>query len=337
MKYYNTKFFILALLILMTSVYAQVNKTGVITGGVAHEMPAWFKASFLEIADDIEEASEHGKHVMLFFHLDECPYCDQMVKDFNQPPLKNFIQQHFDVVAINIRGDKEVAINETQSLSEKQLATKIGVQYTPTVVFLNQKNQMVMRTNGYRNPEKMRQVLDYIREKVYAKLTLAQYINKTKKPAHYQLQNHTMFKNINNLSAIKTPLAVIFENNNCDACTYFYNTTLKNQEVINEFNAFDVVRFDTNSTQTIIDNQGNKRTAKNWAEELKLTYRPGIVLFDKGREITRIDGFLYPFHFKEVLRYVSNGFYQNFATYNAYLTNRQEELIEQGINININK
>ena len=138
-------------------------------------MPSWFKSSFLELADDVDEAKESNKHVLLFFHLDECPYCEQMVKDFDQQPLKAFIQKRFDVIAINIRGDKEVAINEEESLTEKELATKVGVQYTPTIIFLNQKNQTVTRTNGYRKPEKLKEVLSYVYDKAYIDLTLPQY------------------------------------------------------------------------------------------------------------------------------------------------------------------
>lgn len=337
MKYYNLKFFVLVLLILTTSVYAQVDKTGVLTGGVAHTMLPWFKSSFLELANDVDEAKENNRHVMLFFHLDECPYCDQMVKDFDQQPLKALIQKHFDVIAINIRGNEEVAINEEQSLSEKQLAMKIGVQYTPTVVFLNQKNETVARTNGYRKPKKFKQVLDYVSSKSYTGLTLAQYIESIKEGGNYQLRSHNMFKKIQDFSTIKTPLAIIFEDKNCSACDYFYDTTLKDKSVMNEFNAFSVVRLDANSTQTIIDNKGKQTTPKDWAQQLKLNYRPSVVLFNEGDEITRVDGFLYNFHFKEALRYVSGNFYQEFATYGAYLAYRQKELLAQGIDIDISQ
>jgi thioredoxin-related protein len=96
-----------------------------------------------------------------------------------------------------------------------------------------------------------------------------------------------------------------------------------------------VVRFDADSTRAIIDNKGNRTTPKEWVQKLKLTYRPGIVLFNEGNEITRIDGFLYPFHFKEALRYVGGDFYKRIATYSDYLAYRQTQLLEQGIDINI--
>ncbi len=40
---------------------------GKVTGGVSFVTPDWFKDSFLEIASDVEEANEVGKHVLLFF------------------------------------------------------------------------------------------------------------------------------------------------------------------------------------------------------------------------------------------------------------------------------
>jgi thioredoxin-related protein len=330
------KFFRMIILMMMFSGILQA-KTGVIIGGEAHTMLPWFKNSFLEIADDVSEANEVGKHVLLFFHLDGCPYCNQMVKDFDKRPLKAFIQKHFDVIAVNIRGDKEVAINEDESLTEKELAMKVGVQYTPTIVFLNHKNKAAARTNGYRKPEKFKEALSYVRNKAYTDSTLSQYIEKNKKADTYQLQERPMFKEVVNFSKIKTPLSVIFEDKNCDACVYFHNTTLKDKTIANEFDAFNVVRFDAGSTRAIMNNKGKQTTPKDWAQQLKLNYRPGIVLFDKGREITRIDGFLYPFHFKEVLRYVSGGFYQEFETFGRYLTYRQKQLLEQGIDINIGK
>ena len=93
---------------------------GRVTGGVPHEVPGWFKDSFLDMADDVEEASERGKHVMLFFQLNNCPYCDRMLEEaFEAEPLTPYIQQHFDAIAINVSGDRDIAFNEEISVTEK--------------------------------------------------------------------------------------------------------------------------------------------------------------------------------------------------------------------------
>ncbi len=114
--------------------------TGKVVGGQMSEHPAWFKESFLDIAEDVDEAAQANRHVMLFMHLNGCPYCYRMTEEnFKQAPYKDFIKQNFDVIAINIKGDREVALNEETSLREKELAVRLNVMYTPTVVFLNQR------------------------------------------------------------------------------------------------------------------------------------------------------------------------------------------------------
>jgi hypothetical protein len=99
---------------------AETATRGSITGGVAHQAPDWFKESFLEIADDVDDATDAGKHVLLFFQLNDCPYCDRMLEEgFESEPLRSYIQQHFDSIAINVRGDRDIAFNEEISVSEK--------------------------------------------------------------------------------------------------------------------------------------------------------------------------------------------------------------------------
>ena len=38
------------------------------------EQPGWFKNSFLDLNEDIEEARASGKRLMIFFYQDGCPY-----------------------------------------------------------------------------------------------------------------------------------------------------------------------------------------------------------------------------------------------------------------------
>ena len=125
---------------------ADSDSRGQITGGVAHPLPDWFKESFLEIADDVDEASEEGRHVMLFFDLNGCPYCARMLDEsFRVEPNSGYIQEHFDVIAINIQGDREIAFNEEIMVTEKQLAEMLQVFATPALVFLNEDNETIVR------------------------------------------------------------------------------------------------------------------------------------------------------------------------------------------------
>ncbi len=313
---------------------------GNITGGVGHEMPIWFKESFLDITADVEEATEQNKHVLLFFHLNECPYCDRMLNEnFRSGPIRDQIAKDFDVIAINIKGDREIEFNEDLAFSEKALATQLKVRYTPTMLFLNADNEAVARLNGYRAQDQFKKILQYVSSSSYQTQALSSYLAQQNiTDSDYALRTHPLFKEISNLSAVSGPLAVIFEDKACrKQCNEVHDTILNSDEVKHEMSAFTVVRLDADSNQTIIDPQGKQTTPKNWAAKLKLNYRPGVVLFTNGKEITRIDGLLYSFHYKEVFRYVSGGYYKDYASYTDYLAPRQEELLSRGVNIDLSK
>lgn len=306
---------------------------GVISGTKTYTIPEWFKDSFLEIQEDIKEAKANNKHVILFMHLDGCPYCSRMLdENFRQGQRQQFLQQNFDVIDINIRGDREIIWDEQTRYLEKTLARELNVRYTPTIVFLNQKGQRVLQLNGYRDPVTFQHVLNYVKDKHYMTVKLADYI-KQQKQSDYRLREETFFSAMTDFSDFKQPLAIIFEDKRCSACDEFHQKVLNHKDVLQELKKFRVVRLDAGSDEPITDNHGKLTTPRAWADSLKLDQRPGTILFDSGEEITRADGHLYHFHYKELLRYVSGGFYFQHATFNQYLSVRQKQLTAAGIDI----
>lgn len=326
--------FLIALLFLTTNAQAQKGK---LTGGSYHEMPGWFKDSFLDLTEDVEEAKDTNKHVILFMSLDFCPYCTKMLNANFVEGAKNqkYIQDNFDVIGVNIKGSREIAINENTSMTEKEYADFLKVQYTPTIIFLNQKNEVVVRLNGYRSEPNFKLVLDFVKEKEYKNMSLTQYLEKVKNKTFYTLKPNEMFKDIKDLSKVKGPLAVIFEDGSCTQCSYLHKVTLQNKGVKDELSKITVVRLDALSEEKITTPNGKTTTPKAWTKEIKLDYRPGILLFNEGKEQARIDALLYSFHFKEMIRYVSGKYYKKYNTYLDYLSPRQEELLNQGIDIDL--
>ncbi len=311
---------------------------GKVTGGKVTTHPDWFKESFLEIADDVAEAADAGKHVILFLEMNGCPYCYKMNEEnFKHAPYKAFIQENFDVIALNIKGDREVALNEETSATEKEIAETLGVRYTPTVLFLNSDNEPVARINGYRNVEDFKVILDHVQQKAYEDHTLADYINDRKKTDIYAFRDHPQLEVINDLSTVADkPLAVLFEDGGCVACAALHDGHLADPEVREILKAFTLVRLDALSTETITDVAGNKTTPKDYAIELGVTYRPTIVLFDKGREIARIENMLYRFHFAGVLEYVGQRHYEQYPDNPfRYIDAKTAKLLAEGEDVSI--
>ncbi|PLY05509.1 MAG: thioredoxin [Arcobacter sp.] len=325
---------IFTLMLFVTSSQAQIGK---VSGGSEHEMPGWFKESFLDLAEDVEEAKDSNKHVILFMSLDFCPYCTKMLNDNFVLSAKNqkYIQNNFDVIGINIKGSRELVINEDTTMTEKEYANFLKVKYTPTIIFLNKKNEVVVRLNGYRSEETFKLVLDFVKNEEYKNMSLSQYLDKVKNKTLYTLKTNKMFKDIKDLSKVKGPLAVIFEDGSCTQCDYLHNVTLKNKDVQKELSKVTVVRLDAMSKEKITSPDGTRTTPYEWTKQIKLDYRPGVLLFDEGKEKARIDALLYSFHFKEMIRYISGKYYKEYSTYLDYLGPRQDELLKQGLNIDL--
>ena len=308
---------------------------GELTGGVLHPPPDWFKESFLEIADDVDEANESGKHVMLFFELNGCPYCDRMLTEsFEAEPLRSYIQANFDVIAINIQGDRQIAFNEEVSVSEKQLSDILKVYSTPALLFLNQDNKTIVRVNGYRAPQRFQSVLEFVATGSYRNTTLADYLQAKLERNVYRLRPNPLFREVSDLSSVEGPLMLVFEDGSCYDCDEFHHGILDDPRVQAEIEPFTVVRLDADSNATIVDVNGKPTTPANLAREYEMIYRPGVLLFDGGNLLRHHDSLTFPHHFKESLRFVAGGYYRQ-TDYRSYSRQRTEDLLEAGISIDL--
>ncbi len=312
--------------------------SGEVTGAKMTVHPDWFKESFLDIGEDVSEAADAGKHVILFMEMNGCPYCYKMNEEnFKHAPYKDFIQEHFEVIALNVKGDREVALNAETSATEKEIAGALGVRYTPTLVFLNQENQPVARVNGYRNVEDFKLVLDYVQERAYENQTLAAYVDARKKTGVYSFREHPRLQELTDLSAVSDrPLAVLFEDSACVACDALHDSHLKDPAVDAALEKMAFVRLNALSEEPIVDPAGNETTPKAWAEKLGVIYRPSIVLFDRGKEIARIESMLYRYHFTGVLEYVAERHYEQYPESPfRYIDAKTAELLESGKDVSI--
>ncbi len=317
---------------------AEAPIAGTVSGGKLSIHPDWFRESFLDLPADVEEAAAAGKHVILFMEMNGCPYCYKMLEEnFKPTPYRELIQEHFEVIALNVRGDREVALDAETSLTEKELAERLGVRYTPAIVFLNPSNQPVARVDGYRNPEDFKQVLDYVRTKSYQEQTLAQYLASNVTQPRYRFRDHPQIQTGEDLAAFKDkPLALLFEDASCLACNALHDGHLADPAVREALARFSLVRLDADSGAPIIAPDGSATTPKALAASLGLSYRPSLVLFDGGREVARITSMLYRYHFLGVLEYVGQGHYTRYPDGPFdYINAKTAELTAAGQDVSI--
>lgn len=99
--------------------------------------PAWLRETFKDLRDDLSEANAEGKRLLLVFEQRGCIYCTEMhEKVFTDPAVHKLIRDHYFVVQLNLFGDVEVTDFDGTVLSEKDMALRWGVMFTPTLIFL---------------------------------------------------------------------------------------------------------------------------------------------------------------------------------------------------------
>ncbi len=306
-------------------------------------LPNWFKTSFLDFSEDLSEALDENRHVMIYFHQNGCPYCAKLVEDnFHNSHIVDKLKKHFDVIQINMWGNRELTDWRGKELDEKEFASFMQVQFTPTLVFLNSKGDTVLRLNGYQSTRKMHAVLDYVSGKHYLNKSFANYTIRNKQNKIGDLNKNPLFEppphvlvRSKTLPAQKY-LAVFFEEPNCASCDTFHRGLMRLEESKNLLKPMQVVQLNALSDEGIITPSGVHTTAAKWYDALGLTDKPAIVFFDKiGNEIIRKDGFFKAFHFHSIMHYVLSGAYQRQPNFQRYIEHRSDELRKQGITVDI--
>jgi thioredoxin-related protein len=99
--------------------------------------PTWLRETFKDLRDDLAEANAEDKRLMVIFEQRGCIYCTEMhEKVFTDPAIEKLIRDHYFVVQMNLFGDVEVTDFDGTALSEKEMAMRWGVIFTPTLIFL---------------------------------------------------------------------------------------------------------------------------------------------------------------------------------------------------------
>jgi thioredoxin-related protein len=309
-----------------------------VAASAATEIPSWFKETFLDIREDARESAAQGKRLLVYFGQDGCPYCRELMRvNFTQKEIADTTRRHFNAVAINIWGDREVTWTDGKVRSEKEFAVLMKVQFTPTLLFLDEKATVVLRLNGYYPPHRFRSALDYVGGRQEAKITFAAYLERhAREPASGRLHDQPFFlKPPYRFSlaqrAGRKPLVVLYEQKVCSACDELHARSLKEPAVRELIGKFDVARLELFGTAPVTTLEGKSFTEAQWARALGVAYTPSFVFFDAaGKEVFRMEAWLRPFHLASGFDYVASGTYLKQPSFQRFVQQRAERIRAAG-------
>jgi len=306
------------------------------------EHPPWFKESFLDIREDIAEAEAAGKRLLLYFYQDGCPYCKKLLEtNLAQRDIVEAMRKGFDVIAINIWGDREVTDLDGGMLSEKRFAEKRRVQYTPTLLFLDEQGQVVLRLNGYYPPDKFKVALDYVSGRHEKRQSIREFFAERQPPAssgrlHREEGYLQPPYRLDTLRSGK-PLLVLFEQKDCPPCDELHQDIFKRQESRELLKQFDIVLLDMWGKEPVVTPEGKSTTARDWAKALGIQYAPTMVFYRDGKEVFRAEAYLKAFHIQSALDYVASKAYLEQPNFQRFLQVRADALEAKGIHIDLMK
>lgn len=111
----------------------------------------FFNESFGDFSEELAGAREAGKKgVMLFFEMDECPFCHYMKENvLNRQAVQEYYRKNFLLFSVDIEGDVEIVDFSGEKMTQKDFSFKQHrVRATPVIAFFDLDGERIHRHTG---------------------------------------------------------------------------------------------------------------------------------------------------------------------------------------------
>ena len=148
----------------------------------------FFDETWGDLPEELLKAKAEGKKgILIFFEMDECPFCHYMKNNvLNQPKVQEFYRKNFLNIIIDIEGDVEIVNLKGKTVKQKDFAKKNRVRATPVIAYYNLDGKMIYRHTGKTSGvDEFMWLGEYISKEVYKKKI---------RFSHYKRQKRTEIK-----------------------------------------------------------------------------------------------------------------------------------------------
>lgn len=139
----------------------------------------FFDETWGDFSEELARAKEEGKTgVLLFFEMDECPFCHRMKETvLNQPEVQAYFKKHFLNFSVDIEGDLEITDFKGNKMTQKDFAFKDNrVRATPVFAFFDLTGDRVVRYTGATSGvDEFMWLGEYVVNGVYKKMPFTKY------------------------------------------------------------------------------------------------------------------------------------------------------------------
>jgi len=139
----------------------------------------FFNNSWGNYQEELENArAQKKKGIMIFFEMDECPFCHYMKTNvLNQPEVQEYYRKNFLLFTVDIEGDVEISNLQGKKMREKDFAFREHrVRATPVIMFFDLEGKPVYRHTGRTSGvAEFMWMGEYVADGVYEKQSFVRY------------------------------------------------------------------------------------------------------------------------------------------------------------------
>lgn len=147
----------------------------------------FFNEGWGDFQEELLKARKEGKKgILLFFEMDECPFCHRMkLTVLNQPEVQAYFREHFLSFSIDVEGDVDMVDFSGNPMTQKEFSTKVNrVRATPVFAFYDlDGNQVVRYTGATSGVQEFLWLGEYFVDGHYKNLRFTKYKRQKKKAA----------------------------------------------------------------------------------------------------------------------------------------------------------
>lgn len=152
----------------------------------------WYLESFLDLNEDLAGATAAGKRLAVLWGLKGCPACRRMHEvHLADPKTEAYIRENFEILHLNILGQRPVTDFDGTRLGEKAFAARYAIAGTPSIQFFPEaadglaarapSAREVARMAGLPDPAAFIAMFRFVRDKGYEREAFADWLKR--KPA----------------------------------------------------------------------------------------------------------------------------------------------------------
>ena len=144
----------------------------------AQEGPSW--RTFKEVIEDDEA---QGKPILLDIYAPWCPWCRKMQKEvYTESTVRRYVEQYFEAARLDVTNTSKQYNYQGRTLNAQQLAGHLGMQGTPTTVFLQPDGTYIAHIPGFIEANRFQHILHYIGSGAYEEQDFQAYMETQDQP-----------------------------------------------------------------------------------------------------------------------------------------------------------